>query len=162
MTGGIIGLVGIQKKSAVYLNVFRGLKLAQILLAVVGALLVLLNLDEIASQVTDETIADILDEAKQKHEEPPVIDRNGILRAVTLMLRILNFGSVAFWLIVGGYVLFLIHSVYKWFSEGVDVEQPEIIIMLPPRSHDNDQTSRVQYATPLLQGQTPSIPVRIS
>lgn len=162
LIGGVLGLVGLQKKNATYMNVCRGLKLAQMALAVSGALIVLLNMDEVSNQVVDDWIADMVDEAKRNHEDPPVLDRNMLLSVVVSMLRSQNLTSIAFWVLLGGYSLLLIHSVFHWLSESVDLDKADVVVMLPPRSMDQVQSVRVQYATPLLQGQSPSIPVSIS
>lgn len=156
--GGALGLVGLQKTSWTHLRYYRIVKAVQILLVVVSSTIVLLNMHEIAPQLADEIIEQIKEAAKETGNPEPEIDRKMIIEQVVFGLTISSCTSMFLWLTLGMYALYMIHSLSLWFKRGADPNQPQFTIAIPPV----DQSGQVQYVTPLLQGQSPSIPLSIS
>ncbi len=159
--GGTVGLVGMQKKNPQYLNIYKSLKVVQILLITVASSIVLWYLSEIVPPLADELIEEIKERAREAHEPEPHIDRNQVMALVRFSLKFTSVSSIILWVVLGGYAVYIIHSLSIWYKNGVDPSQPRYTVSVPPYATNVEGRGRVQYATPLLQGQSPAIPVSI-
>jgi hypothetical protein len=165
VAGGSVGIVGMQKRNARFLKLYSYVKLIQYILMMASCIIVMVNVSEIANRLTDEIIEQMIDDAKAKNKDPPVIDKDLLLAKVFSVLNATCRITIILWNTLGLYGLYIIHSLSMWFSEGHDPSRPRFIVSVPPESTvqlsdaQNVTPSRIQYATPLLHGQETYIPV---
>ena len=153
LIGGIIGLIGVQRKSGSVMGYYRLVKALQITLAIVAAVIVIADVSNIAPDMADRYIEELDEEAKAAGIPPPQIDRSQLIHVLTRNLLIASAGSITIWSTFGGYGLYMIHSLTLWYKQGSDPSGPQFLVSLP------QPEPRFRYATPLLQGQSPTIPV---
>ena len=162
--GSLMGFWGVQRKSWVILNYYRVIKALQLILVIASSVIVLMNLSDIAPSLADEIIQEI-DEAAQEAGEPiPIIDRKKLIEKVTMGLIASSIGSIMLWITFGLYALYIIHSLYTWYKRGSDPTMQSFFVSLPPPEMGGQSgvAPQIQYATPLLQGQSPSIPLSVA
>ena len=157
IVGGCIGVVAVQKKSASLASSYSYIKALQYICMVIACLMILLNIQDIADQLTDETIARMIEDAERKHMDPPKIDRESMLMSVSVYLDVSCKISLVQWTTLGLYGFYIIHSLGRWYREGRDPSERRITISIDPQSEGR----QVHNISPLLQGQTPTIPVAI-
>ena len=153
LIGGLCGLYGVQKKSGPFINYYRMVKAMQVLLAIASAVVVITDISNIAPYLADEYIEDAVDEAKAAGLPPPDIDRVKLIQMLTRYLLLTSAGSIIMWSLLGGYGLYIIHSLSVWYKRGSDPSDPQFTVSIP------EPGPRIQYATPLLQGQSTTIPI---
>ena len=156
--GGFVGILSVQQKNTRKAFLYSYIKAVQYVCMLVSCILILLYIDEICQQLTDERIEEMLAEAARKHLDPPKINRPEIVATILLYLRTSCQMSLFFWSTFGLYGFYIIHSLAKWYSEGRDPGERRLIINIPSQA---GPSGRVQYISPLLHGQTPMIPIAI-
>jgi len=161
--GGIIGLAGLQKRNARFMHIYKVIKLVQYALVLSSCFIIIYNLQEITTTLTEETITEIMDEARARHENPPKIDKDMLWDQVHTFLKISCAFTMSLWTLLGLYGVYIIHSLGKWYGKGGDPHQPRFVVSIPQSESGGAVVTRPQtlYATPLLQGQSPTIPVGI-
>jgi hypothetical protein len=158
VVSGLLVFLGIQGKSERFLNSFSIIKSFQVILAVVIAILVFLNLEEVASEMTDEYIRESTDEADHAGVTPPEIDRHAVLPFVEKALYIYSLVTLATSLLLDLYGIYLCWSIALWYKLGIIPSETFARISLVPIL--TEATNReLQYVSPQLQGQLPLIPV---
>jgi hypothetical protein len=162
--GALVGLIGVQKKSTKCLSFYAITKLLQIAIGIRMALLEWSNITEVSFETADFIIAELTEEAIANHNDPPIIDRNELIRSARESGMQEAIVSLVFWFTIGLYCFYMIFSLRCWFQKNVDPSEPQLIVRLPPHSVELTQLEageRVQYATPFLQGQASVIPVEM-
>jgi len=137
---------------------FWRLKTLQVFLAILGALVVLTNLKEVASETMEEYIKETVEEAAHSGIPPPAINRNELLpyfEDVVLNSAII---SVITWLFLGLYGVYIGRSLFTLWKNGIDPSETHILVSLSPPDCDGYGGS-LRLVTPQLQGQSPIIPV---
>jgi hypothetical protein len=157
IVGGCIGIIAVQKKHARFAASYSYIKALQYICMVVSCMIILFNIQDIAEQLTDETIQRMMEEAERKHANPPKIDRPALLDSVVMYLNVSSQISLIQWTTLGLYGFYIIHSLGRWYAEGRDPSERRITVGI--ESHI--EIDRVQHVSPLLQGQTPTIPIAI-
>lgn len=151
-------MLGIQGKSLRSLTSFSILKSFQVILALVIAILIFANLEEVSSEMMDEYIRESTDEADHAGITPPEIDRHAVLPFVEKALYIYSLMTVATSLLVDLYGVYLSWSIVSWYKLGIIPSETFARISLVPIL--TEATNReLQYVSPQLQGQQPLIPV---
>lgn len=156
--------MGLKKQSSVHTLMYAIVKMIQITIGVGLSILQLLYLDVVANQATDFIIDEIIEEAVANHMKPPAIDRWKLLDQVTSEYQRMAAYSIFFWIIIGGYSLYIIVSLSKWLQQGVFPGRPQLVVRLPAHAVELthlEAGERIQYATPFLQGQASVIPVEL-
>ena len=153
--GGFVGIHGVQKKDAKSVLLYSYIKGLQNICMLVSCFMILTNMDTIADKLADETIEELIEEAARKHMDPPKIDRDQVYNYIVQSLQLSCYLTMLLWSTLGLYGYYIIHSLGKWYQAGLDPAARRLQISVPSES------SRIQYVSPLLQGQTPMIPVAI-
>ena len=151
--GGVLGLIGVQNDRIPSLSLCRILKLAQLAMIIASCLMVLCNLDDISWELAQEMI----------DSDHPDIDPGVLEERVRSSLYSEVLSSGVFWVLYLLYSLISIHSLLSFIKRGVNADQQQLILTIPPDA-DMLAISRPQihadnYASPLLHGQHAEIPV---
>ena len=159
-------MVGMQKRSSKFMKIYTLVKAIQIVLVLITSYLVLTNIIAIANEMADEEIERESEDARRHGEAPPKIDREALVIICRLYLMATTRMALIFWCTLGTYSLYVIQSLSTWYARGSDPAEPRVIVTVPPYAQDAPMTelqsgSRIQYATPLLQGQSPAIPIAV-
>ena len=164
MLGGTVGLVGLQKRSVRFLGYYAIVKAVQFVLILVSSILVLTYLDDIVPELVSEIIDAAREEAKEAGEPEPVLDRNLLESRMALTLWASSHVSISMWSTLGLYSIYIISSLRNKWQESPASNRRFVVSIPtnPTESSENQQGTRIQYATPLLQGQSPSIPVSVT
>jgi len=155
--GGSLGVISVQRKSARLALSYSYIKALQYICMVVSCMMILFNIQDIAEQLTDETIAQMIEDAERRHADPPKIDRDSLFGSVLLYLNVSCKISLIQWSTLGLYGFYIIHSLGRWYAEGRDPSERRIAISIEPQI----EGVQIQNISPLLQGRTPIIPVAI-
>ena len=156
---GFLGLRGLQKSSPKLLNTYRFLKAIQVTLVIASALLALCDLNAVVEEQVDEVIARLEKEAADRGWPDPVIDRDALTKTMLTAIKGVTVTTLTLWSTCGMYGLYVIHSLAEIMRRGFNVGATQFEVRLPETAHE---AGRIQYESPLLQGQSPTIPVRIN
>ena len=157
IVGGLIGIQAVQRKDARSALSYSYIKVLQCVCMFVSCMMILFYIQDISERLTDETIEQMIEEAQRKHADPPKIDRPVILESVYLYLQATCRISLIQWTTLGLYGFYIIHSLGRWYAEGRDPGERRLTVSINPQM----EGVRVQHVSPLLQGQSPAIPVAI-
>ena len=134
------------------LVIFRRIKIVQIILSLVSNILILVYLDELAKELAEFI-------SHEFHEEQNLAQLTLVVR---FSLRLFSVLSIVFWLTFQMHAAYLVSKLMSALEEGLDPDDPQIILMIPLNSRNEQTASTVHYETPSLHGHSTIIPVALT
>ncbi|KAF4732375.1 hypothetical protein FOZ63_028500 [Perkinsus olseni] len=127
----IMALRGISKGKSKLVRQYAIIRAFDVVLSVAMCIWILIILPRLAREFMDAVIEQMREEAKERHEDPPDIDEEAIIKIIVGLGTTILVITEAFGVLLKLYFVWAIKSCAYWMERGVDPYAPIYVVSQP-------------------------------